>query len=196
MREQNESGVRVDGAAIEAKLTELWSASGPTGHPYEAIYRRAAESMLGRSVEWQQQGLGQPPPPLTVALRNGVVAFTPDQVRQQEDGSKVFVWVRAGRVSSSELKKPKYGIYQKAAKDGRRVQVASLATGEQVPVELSAKQVQDKIEDFEAAVDGMVARRFDPAPDERDCPRCPHYFYCPAAEDGVSTTEPRGTPKK
>lgn len=36
---------------------------------------------------------------------------------------------------------------------------------------------------YDAAIVGILAGQFAASPVDRTCPRCPHYFICPVAED-------------
>ena len=93
--------------------------------------------------------------------------------------------VRTGQASAREHKKSIYALYQAAAEQAypgarQQVQTLSLSNDEVVDIPLSPGAVATELQRYDGAISGILAGRFDPAPDDRKCPRCPHYFTCPA----------------
>jgi diphthamide synthase (EF-2-diphthine--ammonia ligase) len=58
-----------------------------------------------------------------------------------------------------------------------------LATDEVENLEMSVKKVNSRLEKYDTAMAGILQERYHPTRDDRLCPRCPHYFICPAGED-------------
>lgn len=190
MREERVQGRSVSSAAAQTWLSERWRWHGPVGHPYEGLYQQHAVAMIERAVAVQ----GQPNSSITpieqrVPLTYGTVVFTPNQTDLLEDGTEVVQRLRTGRISKSEREdEPVYGLYHRAgkSKDGprRRVQVRSLSTGEVRDIELTEPMINTRLDKYDGAMARIQAGHFVPQPDRDNCPRCPHYFICPAAEDG------------
>ena len=120
-----------------------------------------------------------------VPLRYGRVRFMPDHVESREDGTEVLQRLRTGRISSSEKDKNIYALYQRAARSGpqhREVEIVSLSTNAVEAVCLREPTIVSRLARYDEAVLGILAGRFPPQPNERECPRCPHFFICPSAE--------------
>ena len=63
----------------------------------------------------------------------------------------------------------------------RRVRTVSLATGTAHDADaLDAEAIAARLAPYDDAMAGIQAAEFAPRPDDRRCPRCPHYFICPS----------------
>lgn len=182
------AGREVGEAAALARLAEVWQEQGPLGHAYEGEHRRAAEAMVARAVGHARGGRRWlVPGEWEVPLEHGRARLTPDHV-EVEAGEPPRVTVRrlrTGRPSQSEPEKDVYALYQVGAERAfpdaeRKVEVLYLSTDERQEVRLSPRQVATRLERYDRAIAGILRGEFPPAPSERDCPRCPHYFICPA----------------
>jgi len=74
-------------------------------------------------------------------------------------------------------------MYQRAARSGpqpRDVKIVSLSTDAVEAVSLREQAIVSRLARYDEAI------RFPPQPNERECPRCPHYFICPLAEDDAT----------
>jgi DNA helicase-2/ATP-dependent DNA helicase PcrA len=190
LAEAQAQGNSVDEAAAQSQLADVWATQGPVDHPYEPIYLRNATDMVQRAV---QRRLGPRSvvsrPLFEVPLRYGRVRFMPDHVESREDGTEVLQRLRTGRISSSEKDKNIYALYQRAARSGpqpRDVEIVSLSTDAVEAVSLREQTIVSRLARYDEAILGILAGRFPPQPNERECPRCPHYFICPLAEDDVT----------
>lgn len=176
------------GIALD-KLEEAWQRFGPTDHAYAAMYRASAEQMVERLlVDILDGGAPLERPEWEVSLPNGRVRLIPDHVTEGDAEAPTVIRLRTGRASKSELAKPIYGLYQAAVEQhypGRppAVRVFSLSTGEQETVTLKPGPLSTRLGKYDEAIAGILRGSFPPKPDDRQCPRCPHYFICPAAED-------------
>lgn len=180
-------GHTVDETMAHSQLVAVWAIQGPVDHPYESIYLRNATEMVRRAVH---RRLGtrsvSPRPTFEVILRYGRVQFTPDHVESRDDSSEVLQRLRTGRISSSEKDKNVYALYQRIARRDsphREVQIVSLSTDAVESVSLREQTVDARLTRYDEAMCGILTGHFPPQPSERECPRCPHYFICPLAED-------------
>lgn len=189
MADERAKGQPVDAAAALDRLAEVWAQLGPRDHPYEDVYRRNAEQMVLSATSRPVRSVGPAVrPQWEVALPHGRVQLVPDHVETVEDGSQIVERLRTGHPSKSELDKDIYALYLEAARKAtplirRQVRVHYLSTGRVDPVNLSQKTMDTRLGHYDQALVGILRKEFPPAPDERDCPRCPHYFICPVAED-------------
>ncbi len=189
LQEQRAAGQEVDLPAARERLTALWQAHGPVDHPYEAIYRRDAEKMVARAVNRRVQGFGRPVrQDMTVRLEHGSVSLRPDHVEVSDDGAGRSVLVqrlRTGRVSKSEADKDIYALYQQAGAEAFpeasvTVQTLYLATGETQDIRIHERSISTRLAHYDQAFLGITDGDYHARPDDRRCPRCPHYFVCPS----------------
>lgn len=190
--EQEAGGVNNEEIA-RAYLAEVWQTQGPVGHPYESIYRDKAYEMVMNAFRRQQlPGMHTAQTEHEISLDNGRIKLKFDYAELIGNGSDAELVVRrlrTGRPTKSEAEKPIYGLYQTAAQRAypngrRRVQILYLSTDETKDVELTKQQLDNRLKKYDDAMAAILRGSYDPTPDDRECPRCPHYFICPLAEDG------------
>lgn len=192
LQEEMSHGRAVDDRAALAWFAEVWEKRGPTGHPYEKFYRLSAEDMVARILNHpilSSDDLDRPE--WEIPLEHGRVKMRPDHVETpgpENDEQPVVRRLRTGRPTKSERDKPIYGLYQKAAElaypeHDPRVERVHLSTGEVENVKIQAGPVETRLRKYDRAMAGIRREEFAPDPDDRKCPRCPHYYICPVAED-------------
>lgn len=190
--EQEAGGLNNEEIA-RAYLAEVWQTQGPVGHPYETIYRDKAYEMVMNAFRRQRlPGAHAAQTEHEISLNNGLIRLKFDYAELIGNGSDTELVVRrlrTGRPTKSEADKPIYGLYQTTAQQAypnarRRVQILYLSTDEMKEVELTKQQLDNRLKKYDDAMAAILRGNYDPAPDDRECPRCPHYFICPLAEDG------------
>jgi superfamily I DNA/RNA helicase/Zn-dependent peptidase ImmA (M78 family) len=181
-----------EGGALEM-LGEVWNQRGPKDHLYEPEYRRIAEIMVRRAIgeAWRPPRRTEVQPRWEVPLTHGVVTITPDRVVERGD-EVALQRLRTGKPTQSEATQDIYALYQAAASQAlpgleTRLETLYLATGELREVQVSEKSARTRLGHYETAIDGILRREFPPVPSDRRCPRCPHYFICPAGGDSVGS---------
>lgn len=170
-------------AGASARLAQDWEQAGPRGHAFEAIYRTAAEQMLGTAV-LLMEGNSLPPEVSLTLTGDVVVTCRADHVGLSTDGVMLRRF-KAGRLSKEEKPKARYVIMQAAFRrqtPGRSIEFehVSLLTGERRPATLSEKKLPAEIEKLVRVFAEIDAGHFEPAPSDFKCPRCPYYFICPS----------------
>ncbi len=192
IQHEQAQGHEVDEGAAQAHLTANWEVKGPRDHPYKTIYRRNAEEMVTRTLGRFSQLRGKATRPVwEVPLKRGHVRFTPDSIEIIEDNTGLSVLIRrlrTGHLSQSERNKDIYALYQVGAKHAypmakHKIELISLSTDQTDEIKLTPKQISTRIERYDAAIAGILRKEFSALPNDRECPRCPHYFICPAAEN-------------
>ena len=175
------------GGQTLARLTEIWSESGPGAHPYAALYYREAQSLARTAVSLMASLPGAlRQPAWEVTLTNGSVYFKPDFVELQAAGAKAAAYrFRAGRPPHNEPEDPLYGLYLKALQDDApeaepSLRIAYLATGETRELTLSPRKIQNRLAKYDTAMENIRQQNFAPQPDSAKCPSCVNYFICPS----------------
>jgi hypothetical protein len=190
--EETSAGRSVDPGVAASRLDDLWAEDGPKGHPYETLYRTAADQLVARAIAHTMGQRGRTSQPdWTLTLSHGRVTFTPDHVEIIDENGAVTVIVqrmRTGRPSSSESDKAIYGLYHAAAESEHpgavpRVEIAYLSTETIEQLSGKPRTIASKVEKYERALIGILRGDFRATPDDFGCPRCAHYFICPSAED-------------
>jgi hypothetical protein len=187
-RQERDAGRELTLESTLQRLSEVWAEEQLPGHMYEDIYREQAEQMVQRGLDRIQSiPPGQEEGHWWVELPAGGVLVEPDQV-EVDPGPPATVRVmrlRTGRPTASAKKDDVYALYHRAAAAAYpsatvQVQALYLSAGEAQDIPLSEKNIESRLEKYNAALDRMRSGYFEPKPDERRCPRCPHYFVCPA----------------
>lgn len=192
MREERDAGRDVDENSALGRLRELWNSRGPVGHPYEEIYRRNAEKMAALAVGlFSESAQGGASPEWEVILEYGRVKLVPDHVEppgETEDAPPLVRRIRTGRPSSGEARKDLYALYQKAADEAYpetepRIERLYLSTGETEDARIGrASTMNGRIKNYDKAMAGIQQGDFTAKPNDHECPRCSHYFICPAGQ--------------
>jgi len=159
-----------------------------SNHPFEPLYRKNAEEMLARALKIHNQAIQViKSEPITISLQAGQVTFLPDHIEILADNTRIIRRIRTGRVSSSELDKDIYGLYQAAVYQSVlnkcRTDVFSLTSGQSQPLNLSTKKMETRLERYNQAIMGILNLDFQSNPSDRECPRCPDYFICPVTTE-------------
>ena len=189
MAEERASDLPVDESDALARLSEFWGEQGPIGHVHEELYRKSADFLVQRGIKRLTTSRGPDTRPhWEVELPLGRVLFTPDHIEAHGDGSEIVERIRTGRPTKSETNKDIYALYLVAAQETeplvpRSVQVRFLSTDEVMPVKLGPGPINTRLRHYNDAIGGILRKDFSPKPNNRDCPRCPHYFICPLGED-------------
>jgi CRISPR/Cas system-associated exonuclease Cas4 (RecB family) len=180
-------GNSVDVTCAETKLAELWSESGPCGHAYEGFYRENSEKMVSLAIEHLAKvGTPCPLPTWKIQLKTGCVQVVPDFLVKDAKKFPIVIRFRTGRPTSGESEKDIYAIYktavEKASSGKGKVKIYYLSTGETEEVNMTDKKLSTRLNRYERAMMDIATGLFPPKIDEWTCPRCPHYFICPAGE--------------
>ena len=183
IQEQIHQDKVVNELALRGQIDSVWETAGLTNHPFEALYQKKAQEMLARALSLHNQDKRiVKSEPIALELQAGSVTFVPDQIEVQPDNSRVFRRIRTGKLSSSELDKNIYAIYQTAAELTDSIafpEVFSLTSGEIQPITLTDRRINTRLDKYNQAIIGIQNKDFQAAPSDRNCPRCPNYFICP-----------------
>jgi hypothetical protein len=177
-------------AEAEAAFEEIWAKRGPH-HASAAEYRRLASRLVAALL---RAGAGRrflASEPLAIDLPNGRVMVTPDEIAELPNGMIVLRRVRTGTKRSDEYDDLTYALYQLAgeARFGRHFTLEALHLTDEVTEEVSitSRKVQNRKEKTDDMLKAIAAGEFPTDLDAVRCPRCPHFFVCPAVPEGPLT---------
>ncbi len=183
---QKEVGI----AEAMARLDAAWDEIGPAAHPLQSVYRETANRIVERAIarrsasgelidaEWELKRPG------------GRIKVRPDHV-ETGAGGPVVRRLRTGRPPKSKIDDDIYALYHEAATrelSGAQVEALFLTTDEARPVPMTPTVINNRLKKYDEAIAGICAGLFPPIPNERECPRCPQYFICPALPTGLDET--------
>lgn len=186
------SQARLDGEPtetdVEAAFEAIWQDRGPKDHAFAADYRRLASRLVGALVRSGAGRRFQKSEPLAIDFPNGRVVVEPNERAEMLDGSVVLRRVRTGHRTKEEYDGLEYTLYRLAGeahfKDGFQVEALHLTDGVMEFVEVSSEKINNRRDKTQAMLSGINAGNFPTEVNTVTCPRCPHFFICPAAPKG------------
>jgi DNA helicase II / ATP-dependent DNA helicase PcrA len=171
----------------EAAFEEIWTKRGPD-HAAAAEYRRLASRLVSALIKAGAGRRFRTSEPLAVDLPNGRVMVTPNEIAELPNGMIVLRRVRTGAKRSEEYDDLTYSLYQLAgeAHFGRRFRLEALHLTDDVAedVPITARKLQNRKEKTEEMLASIGTGQFPTDLDAVRCPRCPHFFVCPALPEG------------
>ncbi len=172
----------------EAAFETIWQERGPKDHAFAADYRRLASRLVGALVRSGAGRRFRKAEPLAIDLPNGRVIVEPNEIAELPDGTAVLRRIRTGYRRQQEYDRLEYALYclAGAAHFGRRfiVEAVHLTDETMEPVTVTATKIDRRRSDADRMLAGIGAGAFLPKIDPVTCPRCPHFFICPAAPKG------------
>jgi DNA helicase-2/ATP-dependent DNA helicase PcrA len=179
--------------SVEIAFEELWKSRGPADHAFAAQYREIASRIIEALVKSAAARQFFKLDEVSVEFPNGQVTVEPNEAYRATSGATVLRRINTAKKRVDEYDRLEYTLYHLAGEafaPGRfAVEAAHLADDQLEIVSLTAK----KIENRRAEIDGMLARigagEFPAQVDSVTCPRCPHFFICPATPSGALVIE-------
>jgi hypothetical protein len=195
VKAEHQRGKPASDRIAQQYLDDAWDKRGPKDHFLEGIYKEAARSMVTNAVKRIRAAANLVSTDLEVTLPAGKVILSLDhaEVSDESDADNKMLFVqrfRTGRPTKKESEKPIYGLLHKAAADSHpeselRMQILYLGSDYAEDVPMTDKKIASRVEKYNNAMLGIKNGEFPAIPDEHECPHCPHYHICPAAEDSV-----------
>lgn len=171
--------------AIAAELWQEfdrhWAETGPTDHPLEELYRTVARRILEQAAARPRDGIrvGEQ---LRASVGGHTIRLLVDEI-VPAGGQFVVRRLRTGRPPSKPDQRVLHALMVEAARQilgGCRFELHYLTTNEAVAPSFT-RVMAARLKECTEVLEGLAAGRFPATPDDRDaCPRCPHYFICPA----------------
>ena len=175
-------------AEAEAAFDTIWKERGPTDHAFAPDYRRLASRLVGALVTSGAGRRFRKAEPLAIDLPNGRVVVEPNEMAELPDGTVVLRRIRTGHRTQSEYDGLEYTLYHLAGEThfGRRFMVEALHLTDETleAVVITTKKLSNRREETDHMLSKVAAGAFPPEVDSVTCPRCPHFFICPASPKG------------
>lgn len=172
----------------EAAFEAIWTQRGPVDHAFAADYRRLATRLIGALINAGAGRRFRDAEPLAIDFVNGRVLVEPNELSELVDGTVVIRRVRTGYRRSDEYDRLEYTLYQMAAQAqfGPRAVVQALHLTDETAevVTISATKLGNRRTKSETMLGGIAGGAFPTEIDPVTCPRCPHFFLCPATPEG------------
>ena len=188
---------RIDGLEITDEmaaeaLDAQWEKEGPSDHYLGDLYKDSAKVMIANAAAQIRASSGKSVvTDHEVRLPNGTIKLSFDFAATQPNetngvGHVIIQRFRTGRPTKSESDKNIYALLSEAAKEiadgaGSSIEILYLRDGYAEPVEMSTTVIKNRLIKYDGAMKGIADGKFYPITSDRDCPRCSHYFICPAA---------------
>lgn len=175
---------------LETRFNEIWQKDGPIDHAFAADYHHLALTLVRLAGKADPDREFINCKVMTLTLPQGTITVEPSDVSRLPNGVIIVRRIRSGKRRSKEYDDDlTYTIYQLAAKETFgsqvRVQALHLSDGNADDVAISDEKIRNRRRRIEGLMAELSSGKFPPKPDEMRCPRCPHFFYCPATPSGT-----------
>jgi ATP-dependent DNA helicase UvrD/PcrA len=186
-----DAGGSIDRELVTRLLNETWG-DGPIDHPYEGYYRRDAELMVHRPLDYSPGAKARMlRPQLRISLDEGEILVRPDYLEEVTNANQTLVIAQRFRIGPPQQLSPRdkfrYDLYDLALEEAypeaaRLIQVVYMSTGEPIPVEIDPEARRKSLNLCKQALKGVARKVFRARPKADHCPHCPGCFICPSAE--------------
>jgi superfamily I DNA/RNA helicase len=181
--------------AAEEAFENIWRERGPTDHAFASDYRRLASRLVCALVRAGAGHRFREAEPIAIDLPNGRVVVEPDEMAELPDGSVILRRVRTGHKRSDEYDRLDYALYHLAARSrfGNQYAIEALhLTDETMEVAtITPRKLKNRSDKSDQMLASIGAGWFLPQVDPVTCPRCPHFYVCPAAPKGSLALDDR-----
>ena len=174
-----------------SRLDEFWKAAEVDAHAYAPIYKARAEEIIRRLCRKMEKSIAPNEitrPAYEVKLAKGTVRVQLDAVEIVETAGEKTAIIRKYKTGKSP-KKPStddadilmtVAVQNEFPEAKPLLQKIYLSDDRIQEIPISAKVIANRLKIYEAAIDGINKRIFEPAPSDNNCPYCPHFFICPS----------------
>jgi hypothetical protein len=178
-------------ADVDGAFEGIWKAHGPVDHAFAADYRRIASNLFATLFTSGTGRSFREARPLAIELAHGRVLVEPSEIIELPDGTVVLRHVRTGQKRSDEYDRLVYTLYHLAGQaiygGTARIEAIHLTDGTIEPVVISERKLTSRRTTADALLSSKNDGQFPVKVDATTCPRCPHFFICPALPSGRLT---------
>ena len=180
-----------DEAEAEAAFEAIWQDRGPKDHAFAGDYRQLASRLVGALARSGAGRRFRKSEPLAIDFPHGRVVVEPNERAEMLDGKVVLRRVRTGYRTKEEYDGLEYTLYYLAGAThfgtAFVVEALHLTDGVMEFVEISDEKIGNRRDKTQTMLSGINAGNFPTEINAVTCPRCPHFFICPAAPKGPLT---------
>lgn len=175
----------------ETTFDRIWEDRGPKDHAFAEDYRSLATRLISNLVESGAGRRFRASEPLAIDLSSGRVMVQPNELAELTDGTVILRRVRTGYRTQQEYDGLEYTLYHLAGEqhfsDGFSVEAVHLTDGIVEPANISSTKISNRRDIAAKMLTGIADGEFPVNVDAVTCPRCPHFFICPAVPEGKLT---------
>jgi superfamily I DNA/RNA helicase len=176
-----------DDAAIQSLIDSEFENSPLREHGYAGDYKALSTAMVRFFASCRAGHERQECPSLQLAIDGENIIITPDEVLTDRDGRTVIRSNQTGHRPSKDdddIATAAIVLAAKHAFPGSRVEVVYLADEEVVPIELTQRKLENRIDWIRGCLTGVRQGAYPTTDKIFRCPGCPHLFHCDAVPPG------------
>lgn len=173
---------------IEDRVTQAFTIEGLAEHGYAPEFKSLAIGMVNYFASIRESHNSEATCVFTIKLGETFIIIQPDDVLVHPDGRKTFRRVRTGHKrdkEESDLGAAAFVLAARQAFPDAMVELVHLSDQTVTPINLTAKQLDNKYKKIITTLDSIVKGIFPAEPSSRVCPSCPAFFVCGLTPTGV-----------
>lgn len=173
---------------IEDRVTQAFTVEGLTEHGYAPEFKSLAIDMVSYFASIRESHNSEATCAFTMKLGETSITIQPDDVLVHPDGRKTFRRVKTGHKrdkEESDLGAAAFVLATRQAFPDAIVELVHLSDQTVTPIDLTAKQLDNRYKKILTALDSIVKGVFPAESSSRVCPSCPAFFVCGLTPAGV-----------
>ncbi|HEI6966036.1 UvrD-helicase domain-containing protein [Yersinia enterocolitica] len=173
---------------IEDRVTKAFTVEGLTEHGYAPEFKSLAIDMVSYFASIRESHNSEATCAFTMKLGETSITIQPDDVLVHPDGRKTFRQVKTGHKrdkEESDLGAAAFVLATRQAFPDAIVELVHLSDQTVTPIDLTAKQLDNRYKKILTALDSIVKGVFPAESSSRVCPSCPAFFVCGLTPAGV-----------
>ncbi|MFV9064064.1 UvrD-helicase domain-containing protein [Serratia fonticola] len=173
---------------IEDRVTQAFTVEGLTEHGYAPEFKSLAIDMVSYFASIRESHNSEATSAFTMKLGETFITIQPDDVLVHPDGRKTFRRVKTGHKrdkEESDLGAAAFVLATRQAFPDAIVELVHLSDQTVTPIDLTAKQLDNRYKKILTALDSIVKGVFPAESSSRVCPSCPAFFVCGLTPAGV-----------
>ncbi|EEQ11250.1 UvrD/REP helicase [Yersinia mollaretii ATCC 43969] len=173
---------------IEDRVTQAFTVEGLTEHGYAPEFKSLAIDMVSYFASIRESHNSEATCAFTMKLGETSITIQPDDVLVHPDGRKTFRRVKTGHKrdkEESDLGAAAFVLATRQVFPDAIVELVHLSDQTVTPIDLTAKQLDNRYKKILTALDSIVKGVFPAESSSRVCPSCPAFFVCGLTPAGV-----------
>lgn len=175
----------------EEEFERIWRGRGPIAHGFVHDYRRLASRLVAALIRSGAGRRFRRAEPIAINLRTGQVIVEPSELAELPNGTVALRRLRTGHKRDKEYDRLEYTLYELAGQTAYTrdyvIEAVHLTDETQEQVTITAEKLSTRRRKAETMLADIAQGVFPVEIDAVTCPRCPHFFICPAIPVGPLT---------